>query len=100
MSYEQHRQIKKGDEIIGLHAMDYEEPYEFTLTHIDGSSEIIKTDFMELEKWGNEYNKNSEMIGRGSFRLFDLTIEHSAKAFEDEGWTRFEGPVQAENTKT
>lgn len=77
-------------EIVGLHAVGHKEPYTFTLRHLDGKEEQITTDFMELEKWGNEYDENLIMQGRGSFRVFDLTIEHTAKAFEEDGWIRFE----------
>jgi len=88
--------LRKGDQIVGLHAIGYAEPYEFDVHHLEGSTERIKTDFMELEKWGNEYNQQFQMIGRGSFRIFDLTLEHTAKAFEEEGWVRFEGPPKNE----
>lgn len=82
--------LRKGDEIVGLHAIGHNEEHEFNLHHIDGSIERIKTDFMELEKWGNQYDKDFNMIGRGSFRVFSLTLEHAAKEFEEEGWIRFE----------
>lgn len=81
--------LTKNEEIIGLHAIGHSEPHEFDLIHLDGSRERIKTDFMELEKWGNEYDSKGNMLGRGSFRIFDLTLEHSAKEFEKEGWIRF-----------
>lgn len=82
--------LKKDDQIVGLHAVGHAEPYTFTLRHLDGTEEEITTDFMEIEKWGNEYTPDYEIKGRGSFRVFDLTIEHTAKAFEEEGWVRFE----------
>ncbi len=82
--------LRKGREVVGLHAIGYAGPYEFDLQELDGSIQKIKTDFMELEKWGNEYDANFKMIGRGSFRVFDLTIEHAAKEFESDGWVRFQ----------
>lgn len=86
--------LKKGEEIIGLHAIGHAEPYEFDLHELDGTVTRVKTDFMELEKWGNEYDANFKMIGRGSFRIFDLTLEHTAKAFEEDGWVRIKGPEE------
>lgn len=82
--------LRKEDEIVGLHAIGYPEEHEFNLHHLDGSVERIKSDFVELEKWGNEYNQQFQMIGKGSFRVFDLTLEHAARAFEEDGWVRFE----------
>jgi hypothetical protein len=84
--------LKRGDEIVGLHAIGYREPYTFKVIDLDGSTTEHNSDFMELEKWGNEYNQDFKMIGRGSFRIFDLTIDHTAKAFEEDGWIRFYGP--------
>lgn len=82
--------LKKDDEIVGLHAFGISGPYEFTLTHLDGREEIIKTNFQTFEQWGNEYDKNFNMIGRGSFRVFSLDIEEAAKDMEKDGWVRFE----------
>ncbi|PWU11643.1 MAG: hypothetical protein C5B47_00615 [Verrucomicrobia bacterium] len=81
--------LREGDRIVGLHAIGYAEPTELKVHEFDGSTTIVKTDFIELEKWGNNYNEKLEKIGRGSFRIFDLTIEHTAKAYEEEGWVRF-----------
>lgn len=82
--------LKKEGRIIGLHAMGIKGPYEYTLTHLDGSSKLIKTDFQTFEQWGNEYNDEFNMIGKGSFRVFSLDIEEAAKDFEQDGWVRFE----------
>lgn len=82
--------LKKDDQIIGLHAIGYEGPYNYTLSDIDGTVKEIETDFQEIEKWGNEYDENYKMIGKGSFRVFDLTIEDTAKEMEADGWVRFE----------
>lgn len=81
--------LRKGSEIVGLHAVGNREPYTFTVMNLDGSEYGVTTDFMELDKWGNEYSEDMKMIGRGSFRVFDLTIDHTAQAFEEEGWVRF-----------
>lgn len=82
--------LKKDNEIIGLHAIGIAGPYEFTLSELDGTNKLIKTNFMELEKWGNVYDENYNIVGRGSFRVFDLTLEHAAEEFEKEGYVRFE----------
>lgn len=81
--------LRKGDQIVGLHAVGHAVPCEFDNHELDGSITRIKTDFFEIEKWGNNYNEKLEMIGRGSFRIFDLTLEHTAKAYEEDGWVRF-----------
>lgn len=86
--------LAKDGQIIGLHAIGHAEPYEFDVQEFDGTVTRVKTDFMELEKWGNEYNDKFEMIGRGSFRIFDLTLEHTARAFEEDGWVRIKGPEE------
>lgn len=91
--------LRKDDQIVGLHAVGYAEPHELRVQELDGSITLVKTDFMELEKWGNEYNEKLEMIGRGSFRIFDLTIDHTAKCFEDEGWVRFVPGLPKEGSK-
>lgn len=81
--------LKKGNEIVGLHAIGYAEDNEMEVYELDGSITLYKTDFVELEKWGNCYDKNLNMVGLGSFRVHNLTIEHAATEFEKEGWTRF-----------
>lgn len=84
--------LRKDNEIIGLHAVGYRTPYVFDVVELDGTRNQVETDFMELEKWGNHYNEEFERIGRGSFRIFDATIEDTAKEFENDGWIKFEGP--------
>lgn len=86
--------LRKGDEIFGLHAIGYNEPYEFDLIDLNGSTTRIKTDFTEIEKWGNEYDKDFNMIGRGSFRVFGITLDHAAQEMEADGWVRFEREVK------
>lgn len=78
-------------DIVGLHAIGHAGPYEYTL---DDNSKIshIKTNFMALETWGNEYDDEHNMLGRGSFRLHTSDIEQYAKDMEAEGWERYEGP--------
>ena len=80
--------LKKDNQIIGLHAIGHKEPYEFELIDTDGSSKKITTDFMELQKWGNKYDQNLNMIG-GSFHVFDYSIDKAAQEFEAVGWVRF-----------
>lgn len=82
--------LKKDGQIIGLHAIGYNDDYKFDLYDKDGTVQRIKTDFNEYEKWGNYYNDSYEMIGRGSFRVFAPTLEHAAKELLDDGWIRFE----------
>jgi hypothetical protein len=81
--------MRKGEEIIGLHAIGYAGPYEYDLVNLDKTVTRMKSDFMAIEKWGNEYDKDFNMLGRGSFRVHD-DIEIVAKSLEEDGWVRFE----------
>jgi hypothetical protein len=83
--------LKKGDVIIGLHAIGHAEPYEYDLHHADGTITREKSDFMQLEVWGNVYDEDHQILGRGSFRVFNK-IEEEAKDFEADGFVRYEGP--------
>ena len=80
--------LKKNNEIIGLHAIGHNEEYTVKIVELDGSSRLEKLNFIELEKWGNKYDQDLNMIG-GSFHVFDLSIEKTAQEFELDGWTRF-----------
>lgn len=84
--------LTKDGEIVGLHAVGYKEPGQLTVYNLDGTTFTISTDFVEHEKWGNEYDSNFKAIGRGSFRVFELTLEHAAKGLEEDGWVRIPGP--------
>lgn len=68
--------LKKDNDIIGLH--------EIGFTDSDGN-------WLSYETWGNEYDDRYNMLGRGSFRIFN-DIETVAKEFEADGFVRFEGP--------
>lgn len=81
--------LTKGDRIIGLHAVGYKEIYTYEVLELDGSISQFTTDFLEIHKWGNEYDKNFKMIGRGSFRIHSATIDIIAKELEEDGWIRF-----------
>jgi hypothetical protein len=80
--------LKKGNEIIGLHGIGYKKPYECTITELDGTKTSRTLDFMYLEKYGNKYDENFNMLG-GSFRIFNICIEDAAKEYEADGWVRF-----------
>jgi hypothetical protein len=82
--------LKKDGQIIGLHALGYNEPYECEVIELDGSRHIEHLDFMALEKWGNAYDANLKMLPPGSFHVFDLSIEHTAREMEQDGWVRFD----------
>lgn len=91
--------LKKDKEIIGLHAVGHHELHIITVVGLDGERFEIETDFMELEKWGNEYDENLKMIGKGSFRVFSLTLEHAAEEMELDGWVRFEPKSKTKDMK-
>ena len=78
--------------IVGLHAVGHAGPYPYTLVHPDGTREERMLNFMAIETWGNEYDDEHNMLGRGSFRLHTSDIEDYAKQMEAEGWERYEGP--------
>lgn len=78
--------------IIGLHAIGHAGPYSYTLVNLDKTEQTIHTNFMVMEAWGNEYDEEHNMLGRGSFRLNTNDIEAVAKDYEAEGWTRCEAP--------
>lgn len=80
--------LKKGTQIVGLHAIGHKEEYQTQVQHLDGTFETVNMDFMELEKWGNRYDENLNMIG-GSFRIHDLSIDDTEQAYLEDGWVRF-----------
>lgn len=82
--------LQKDGRIIGLHAIGYNTLYDCELVEIDGTSKMIKMDFMALQKWGNEYNQEMKVLPLGSFHVFDLTIRHAAQDLEKDGWVRFD----------
>ena len=79
------------ENIIGLHAVGYAGPYSYTLDN-NGEVSTINTNFMAIETFGNEYDHEHNMLGRGSFRLHTNDIEEYAKELEKEGWVRCERP--------
>lgn len=82
--------LKKDGRIIGLHAIGHKTPYECELVEIDGTSKMIKMDFMALQKWGNEYSDEMKVLPPGSFHVNDLTISDTAQEMEQDGWVRFD----------
>lgn len=89
--------LRKDNEIIGLHAIGYSGPYTYTFVHLDGTEETKTDDFQQIECWGNEYDKEFNILGKGSFRVFHK-INEAASLFESDGWIRFE-PVFKEKNK-
>lgn len=81
--------LKKNNQIIGLHSIGYDNS-EWEVHNLDGSIVQMKG-FQPIESWGNEYDENYQMLGRGSFRIF-ADIEEAVKDMETDGWVRFEGP--------
>lgn len=83
--------LKKDGEIIGLHAYG-EKDSEWTVQNLDGTRETVKG-FNQYEQWGNYYDENHKMVGRGSFRIFG-DIEEVAEDLEKDGWISYEGPTR------
>lgn len=69
--------LKKGSQIVGIHAV--------------GDFDPTTNTFYPMEVWGNEYDDEHNMLGRGSFRVFD-SMENEVKNWEADGWVRYEGP--------
>jgi hypothetical protein len=67
--------LKLNDEIVGLHAIGYEHEGVFD----------------QVDVWGNVYDEDHNMLGRGSFRVHN-DIEVEAKSWEADGWSRYDGP--------
>jgi hypothetical protein len=82
--------LKKDGEIIGLHSVGYKKQNTYTQVNLDGTKELKTLDFMALESWGNEYDSEYNILGRGSFRVHTYDIEEAAKEMENDGWVRFE----------
>lgn len=78
--------LRKGAEIIGLHAIGYNNS-QWTVLELD-ETETLHHGFQAMEAWGNQYDENLEMIGRGSFRVFD-DISKVADEFIIDGWEPF-----------
>lgn len=83
--------LRKDGQLIGLHAWGYDDSI-WTEEDVNGVRTECKG-FMAMETWGNEYDESGNMLGRGSFRVFQ-TIESLAQEMETEGWVRGEGPKQ------
>lgn len=54
------------------------------LVGLDGSKQTI-SGFNAMEKWGNEYDWDGNMLGRGSFRL-NYDFETEINQYKNEGW--------------
>lgn len=78
--------LRKGTEIIGLHTVGVNNS-EWTVTNLDGS-ETLHKGFQAYDTWGNEYNEDLQMTGRGSFRVFS-DIDIVAEELIAEGWEAF-----------
>lgn len=77
--------IKDG-EIIGIHGVgEANRPY--TVSHMD-ETQTHHVGFCAIESWGNEYNWDFKMIGRGSFRIGHL-MEDDVTMVLDNGWVQF-----------
>ena len=77
--------LTKDGQIVGIHAIGYPE-------NEDGTGGL-----MQMEIWGNEYDEDHKMLGRGSFRVFD-DLENEVKNWEADGWVRREAPVKKEKS--
>jgi hypothetical protein len=83
--------LKKDGVIVGIHAIGHPGLYEWVNVAADGTETKHTSDFMQMEIWGNEYDENHQMLGRGSFRVFDH-FENEVRNWEADGWVRYEGP--------
>lgn len=79
-------------QIIGLHAIGHAQEYTYTEIGRDNSRTEVTTGFAAIETWGNSYDENHNMLGRGSFRLHSHDLDKMVKECESEGWVRCERP--------
>lgn len=82
--------LKKDDQIIGLHAIGYAGPYEYTYTDIDGNVTQKTSNFQALDTWGNNYNNKYEMFAPGSFRIDTNDLEEESRLYAGAGWIEFD----------
>lgn len=80
--------FKKDNQIIGIHAIGIAGPYEYNYQDLDGNVYTVTKDFQVIESWGNEYNPDYTIKGRGSFRVF-YDLDEAVKSLEDDGWVQF-----------
>ncbi len=83
--------LSKDGQIIGIHAVGYFGEHEYDLLSIDGTLTKVSTDFDQMEIWGNEYDEEHNMIGRGSFRVHG-TFNDVVAELEMDGWVKREPP--------
>lgn len=79
--------LRKDDEIVGLHCIG-EKDKDYEVMELDGTI-TQRHGFLAEESWGNYYDEDYNIKGRGSFRVFE-DIEILAEEFEADGWVRFE----------
>lgn len=91
--------LTKDGEIVGIHAVGYEGPYEYQIQELDGTLTQHLSDFMIMEIWGNNYDENRNILGRGSFRVSAHNFELEVKDWESEGWVRREAPIKKESNE-
>lgn len=87
--------LTKEGTIIGIHAFGEPGPYEWIEVALDGTETKKQSNFMQAEIWGNEYDEEHNMLGRGSFRVhgqFEIVV----KEFEADGWIQREAPKKKE----
>ena len=75
--------------IIGVHGVGYA---GFYVHKVVGQEDIVISNFQALEVWGNEYDEEHNVMGRGSFRLHTTDIDSYVGELESEGWVRREKP--------
>jgi len=79
-------------QIVGLHAIGHAQEYTYTEIGLNNERTEVTTGFSAIETWGNEYDENHNMLGRGSFRLHSHDLDKTVKEWESEGWVRCEKP--------
>lgn len=79
---------------IGLHAVGHAGPYVYDKIDLDDSVTRCVSNFMSLDTWGNEYDSDLKIVGRGSFRLHTSDIEEYATELESDGWVRVDKPKE------
>lgn len=83
--------LKKDNEIVGIHAIG-EKDTSWQVHELDGTITQRKG-FQAMDIWGNQYNSDLKMIGKGSFRVHN-DIETEVNSWKADGWVAFEPVVK------
>ena len=83
--------------IMGVHAVGFAEQHTYKSIGLDGEESAHPTNFKALEVWGNEYDEEHSVVGRGRFLVYTKDIDSYVRELESEGWVRTKKPQKKRN---